>query len=387
MRSATMRKVIAGLAIAAVGVTSANMAQALPAPEPTGFDDVPQVAIGGGSDTTYLVMQRLESLYNATPGCALNTTTASPAKGSCDPAQAQVNTNGNYDHDVMVGAAPIGSGAGINSLLSTGVQYNPPISYARSSRGPNAGLETTELQFWGYARDAIAVTTFGTRLGVSLTKQNLIDIYTCAVTDWSTLGGAPGTIIPWDMNSSSGTRATFASYIGVPFGTCVRKLSTGIAPFENDVKPLLADANTTAANVNDMIWWQSFGNWQTYPYTKNGTVAGAPVNTNLVTVDTVAPSNATVTNGSYPILRSLFHVTKKADAANGTAPDVTGADAGAGGSVREFTRWICKPNTAHATNVVTGRNQRTEIVLAINGEGFQQIPSALRTPGSLCVIP
>jgi uncharacterized protein len=356
-------------------------------PEPSGFDGIPQLIVGGGSDTTYLAMQRLENLYNATPGCALNTTSTSADKGKC-LAGSTDGLKGNYDHDVAVGATPVGSSGGLAALLSSGSQYNPAIDYARASRGPNAGAETQQLNFWGYARDAIVVTSFGNRIGVSLTKQDLKDIYSCTKTNWSQFGSAPGTINPWDMQSSSGTYSVFKAYLdNITFGSCVRKLSTAIAPFENDVKPLLGDPGTTAANVNDMLWFMSFGNWQTYPATKQGTVAGSPVSTNIVAVDGTTPSNATVTNNSYAIVRTLYHVTKAADVAPGVGPDVTGADNGKAGAVRELTRWLCKTSNAqHETNLVTGRGMRTEIVLVINAEGFQQTPAGLRTPGFACAV-
>jgi ABC-type phosphate transport system substrate-binding protein len=383
-------------------------------PGGTGWDLNPDIAVGGGSDTTYLVSQRLEMLYNGAPGCAITTSTTSTNKGRCsDTGAAQTGvTNGNYDHDLMVSAAATGSSAGVNALTATGVQYNPPIDYARSSRGPS-GTETNDVTFWGYARDGIAVITFGTRTGVSLTRQNLIDIYTCQpnADDWSDFGLAPGPIIPWDMNNSSGTFATFRTYLGNPtFGTCVRKLTSGVAPFENDVKPLLADQGPTPGygaddDENNYIWWMSFGNWKQYPFTKNGTVDGAVggtvINSNIVTVEGTTPSDGSLFNSSYAIMRTLYHVTRNTDAdcrqAAGSAgvcdnvgAEVYGTTTGKGGAVREFTEWMCRTaNSQHAVNTVTGRGYRTEIVAAINAEGFQQLSSTvagLRTAGYACEV-
>ncbi len=399
------KKFLFAAALSAVA-TFAGVMPAEAAPPGSGWDDTPDVVVGGGSDTTYLVMQRLEVLFNGTPGCTINTGTSSATKGKCSPAGQTTPTNGNFDHDVFVSATPTGSSAGVNALLPTGVQYNPAIDYARSSRGPS-GTEATDVTFWGYARDAIAVVTFGTRSGVALTKQDLIDIYTCVKTDWSQFGQPAGTIIPWDMNTTSGTYSTFRSWLGNPtFGTCVRKLATtGAGPFENDVKPLLADQGPVAGygaddDENNYLWWISFGNWQTYPYTANGKVdgTGAAISSNLVTVDGTNPSDSTITDGSYAILRTLYHATRELDADCNTVPGtdgvcnnagaaVYGTTTGKGGAVRGFTEWICRTsNTQHQTNPVTGRGYRSEIVTALNLEGFQQVPTGLRTTGYACSV-
>lgn len=403
------------LIFAAALTAFASLAGVVPAeaaPPGSGWDDTPDVVVGGGSDTTYLAMQRLETLYNGTPGCTIDTGTSSATKGKCIAGQT-TPTNGNFDHDVFVGATPTGSSAGVNALLPTGVQYNPAIDYARSSRGPS-GTEANSVTFWGYARDAIAVITFGSRGTVALTRQNLIDIYTCQpnADDWSDFGLPAGPIIPWDMNAASGTTASFKTYTGLTtFGTCVRKLTNGTAPFENDVKPILGDAGpdltlgTADDDENNYIWWISYGAWSKYPYTANGFVdgntAGTAIGSNLVTVEGTLPSANSITNNSYAILRTLYHVTKEADADcntvpgtdgvcnNAGAPTVYGTTTGKGGAVRGFTEWLCRTsNTQQPINSVTGRGYRSEIVSALNAEGFQQVPTTggLRTAGYACAV-
>lgn len=395
-------------------------------PAGSGWDLNPDVVVGGGSDTTWLVSLRLEQLYNASPGCAVVTSGTSVNKGKCSDTTATATgpTTANYDHDLFVSAAPTGSGAGKGALsgLSGQTQYNPAIDYARSSSGAGAG-EADLLTFWGFARDAIAVTTFGTRSGYQLTKQNLQDIYSCTVTDWANLtdsngtnlGLAAGTIIPWDMNTSSGTRSTFVSYLApTTFGPCVRKLTTGVAPLENDVKPILADAgtDTTAGtaddDANNYIWWMSFGTWSTYPYAKNGTDAGQgnTVKSNLVAIPDTngtfnVPSAAAINTNTYGILRTLYQVTRNGDAdcrqtpggtsagnpCDNAANTVYGATSGKAGAVRQFTQFLCsQTNTVLGTNPFTGRGYRSEIVSALNAEGFQQVPAGLRTSGYACAV-
>jgi hypothetical protein len=150
------------------------------------------------------------------------------------------------------------------------------------------------------------------------------------------------------------------------------------------------------------VWWISFGNWITYPYTANGFVdgntAGTPIASNLVTVDGTLPSPASINGNSYAILRTLYHVTRETDADCNTVPGTDGAcnnsgatvygsTTGKGGAVRHFTEWLCRTSNAQQlTNVVTGRGYRSEIVSALNLEGFQQVPNTLRTPGYACSV-
>ena len=411
------KKLILSAAIAALGL-SAGIAPVEAAPPGTGWDNLPDVAVGGGSDTTYQVSQRLEVLYNATPGCTLATSGATV--GLCSSTAAVTPTNGNFDHDMVVSAYPTGSGAGVSGLVGT---YNPTIDFARSSRVGTA-TELLDRTFWGFARDGIAVTTFGSRSGYALTKQNLIDIFTCnplangglGSDDWSDFGFPAGPIIPWDMNNASGTRSSFiVTYLGngtlpnIP-ASCLRKLTTTVPPFENDVKPILADngpdgiANTADDDENNFIWWQSFGNWQTYPYTTGAvpTGAAARVDANLVTVDGVTPSNAsigasTTSPTAYSIGRTLFHVTREADADCNTVvgtegvctagPTVSGTTLGKGGAVRGFTEFLCRTSNAQQQiNPQSGRGYRSEISLAIQAEGFSQVPTNLRTTGYACQV-
>jgi ABC-type phosphate transport system substrate-binding protein len=416
-------KLIVGtLAATAVFGSVAPSAMADP-PADTGWDKTPNVVIGGGSDTTYLVSQRLEVLYNGAPGCAIVTSSSSPLKGLCNDTTAAPTgvTNGNYDHDVFASAAATGSGAGVASLLPPGTNvYNPGIDYARSSRGPQ-GTETNDLTFWGYARDGITVITFGPRAGVALSRQQLIDIFVnCTLNNWSQIPGqAAGPIIPWDMNPSSGTTASFKTYLGsggsqAIFGACTRKLQGGtpqVAPFENDVKPILADAGPDATlgtaddDESNYIWWMSSANWLTYPFTKNGLVngtpGGTPIISNVVTVEGTVPTEGTLFDSSYAIMRTVYQVTRNADAdcrqtpasagaCDNVGSNVYGSTLAKGGAVREFTEFLCRTsNTQQAVNSVTGRGYRSEIVSALNAEGFQQLSgtvAGLRTPGYACSV-
>lgn len=396
---------------AAVGMLGAVIPAAQAAPEPSGWDDVPDIVVSGGSDTTYNVLQDLVPLYDGAPGCLPIRSSSSADKGKCDPAQlGNAPTNGNHDHDIVVNAYPTGSSAGVCVLAGTCPTYNPAIDFARSSRGPS-GSELNTTTFWGFARDGIALLSFGGRpagnIGTSASDAAnvLFDIWTCAITDWSQIPGytgAAGPIIPWGMNASAGTFSSFRDYIrsnstragagtfdpNTSGAACVRQLVGNIQPEENDAKPILADAgpdgvaNTADDDDTKFIWWGSFAEYSSRPFKRS--------TGQFFTVANIRPEPASLSTtgaGQYPINRIVYHVTKNTDAdTTGTGPEVIGADSGKGGAVREFTEWLCKGSANHAVDPNTGLNYRSAITAAYAFNGFVQVPTSLRTSGYFCSV-
>jgi hypothetical protein len=461
-------------------MTSIGSAFATP-PTGYGFDDTPHVAVGGGSDTTYQAQLGLTQLYMSTSisGCQ-HITTVGPTLDQCNPTGTpETDTNlGDYQGDTFAQANPVGSSAGVASLngaanvtepgavhptnitcpnLTVITSTGPNVDFARSSRAPkttsgNSACSGNELDidtFWGYAEDGVQVIAFDTTRGSqlqaqaspSLSAQQLFDIWNCtghggvsgAGTQliWSdlipSLAGTPSgnaLVSPWGMNSSSGTFATFQSYIttnatGVPTGwspdgqACDRKLTSGLFPLENDVKGPLNDPATLSTdpastdNPDNWIWWGSFGAMGAFPFLSNFTRGGTTFNATPSPVNGILPSSAGVIANTYPINRTLYHVTLKRDAdcaktagvcdfvgnpgpalpTSGTDLNVTGGTTGVSGAVREYTRFLCRQSAAQqGLNPYTGINNFSEITTRLNNAGFTVVPSALRTAGSRCQV-
>jgi ABC-type phosphate transport system substrate-binding protein len=448
----------AGAALALVGIAGAAPVGATP-PTGYGFDNIPHLIVGGGSDTTYRALVSLTDLWNGSPGCKVITAVGSTL-GQCEAnAAAETNTLGSYQHDTVAQANPVGSGAGIASLNGFGgaayAGTNTNVNFARSSRAPKrtggsctGGDELTCDTFWGFAQDGIEVMVFNARNSVqskaspAMTPAELANIWNCTYAKWSdvpSLGivaasAEDGPIVPWGMNASSGTYATFKDYLinngsaGAAFtpnaGVCDHKLTNGDYPFENDIKPILNDvlANgipadglpaglstdpNSKANPINWIWFGSFGELSAFKYKSSATVGGTAYTAYPAPVNGVLPSSSGIFNNTYPIGRTLYHVTLKGDAdcpktsgacdfngnvgpvINATTNDlsVVGASSGTGGAVREFTRWLCRTGSArHAIDPYTGKNYVTEIGSAISGSGFTAVPNALKTPGSACLV-
>lgn len=455
-----------GLLLAAVALTLGTLAMATPAgaspPSDYGFDNTAHTIIGAGSDTTYKAMVGITDLYDGSRGCEVST--AGTTINQCvvpNPNNPETNTLGNYEHDTVAQANPAGSGAGIDTLNGVaGKSYSGTTgghpNFARSSREPKgtgggspctnevgAGCDT----FWGFAQDGVEVMAFNARAtqlqglaSPALTKVTLQKIFNCTFTNWGQVTGDHVNddnrpIVPWRMNTASGTYATFQTYLGTSnldsdLAGCAnsKQLSNGTNPLENNVAPLIANqgVNTTPTDVNNpenWIWWGSAGELAAFPFKAKATGSNSVVySSSDVPVEGIRPNGSTIVDQSYPIGRTLYHVTLKADADcvntdPGGSPattdcdfgytdgsghhgqdgplisgsnfdlNVIGGTSGTSGAVREFTRFLCRPTVSqHTTDPYTGVNNFLGITSAITKAGYQNVPTSLRTPGSRCHV-
>jgi ABC-type phosphate transport system substrate-binding protein len=371
-------KVLAASALAVATLIGVAGVAGATAPEPTGFDDVNDQVVGAGSDTTYPFITRSDRLYNESQGCETINTAGDANLGKClTPANSATAVKGNWDHDFFVEKYPTGSGSGLKALQLG------QVDYARSSRAPKTSGES-DLNFWAFGKDGLVIATYGTRTPGNITKAQIQSIWSCGTTSWQTITGNPAdagkTIQPWGMNGASGTKATFDTYLGFDAnaGLCVKKLTSGIYPFENDVKPILADA---AVDVNNMIWWSSYAEFKSWSYKRQSGQSWS--------VDGVAPGNTSILNNSYTLTRFVYHVTKKVDVSDPGAgnENLTGADTGKAGAVREYTRFLCKGASSHDNNDFTGNTNYQELTNIYSDTGYQRLPTTERTNGICRLVP
>jgi ABC-type phosphate transport system substrate-binding protein len=403
-----IKSLVAGALAAATLITGAGTAGAL-APEPTGSDDLPDTFVAGGSDTTYRINQEFDVVYNQAKGCeTINGFPTTPAGNTrkCvgfdgSVANGQTDIKGNWDHDISVQAFPTGSSTGVKQLLAG------ELDAARSSRGPSSG--ESAANFWGIGKDGLSVVTYGSRSVGNLTLAQLQGIWNCSITTWDQITGNAAdvgqTIEPIGMNSASGTKATFQSFLGFDpnAGACVRKVDTDGAggaapffPFENDSKPV-ENSPTTINNINNAVWWMSWASFRAFPFLRGSAQQW--------TINGIAPGSTTISNNTYPFTRFIFQVTKKVDATPSAAgsddvwgatvagtpalytPDATVASGGKPGAVREFTEFLCKNSANHTVNDYSGLSNFVELGNRYTLTGFIRVPAAERTNGVCKVVP
>lgn len=194
---------------------------------PAQADPATAIIAAGGSDTT----EQLMSQYLTTlPGLPVGfrrpqfNIPAQPLTPYLVPnedspgAGCDTNADGNVSWATAAPpgeqAAPNGSSSGISKLVQQATAGQNCMDIARSSRGPRA-TDNAALHFYNFALDAIAPMTPGPYAPVSITKQQIKDIFlgspvgTCSVTNWSQVGGGDYPVTPYLPQAGSGTRAEF----------------------------------------------------------------------------------------------------------------------------------------------------------------------------------
>jgi len=125
----------------------------------------------------------------------------------------------------------------------------------------------------------------------SLTSQQIASIYSGKVTDWAALGGTAGTIIPLVREKGSSARTTFENVIfsGKPtYYSGVLEISGG-----DQMRQSIGSQKMAIGMIG-----------------LSGDEA-VPAGMRALSVDGVAPSRATLSDGTYKLRRPLFLLTAK----------------------------------------------------------------------------
>ncbi|WP_377271830.1 PstS family phosphate ABC transporter substrate-binding protein [Peterkaempfera sp. SMS 1(5)a] len=296
-----MRMVKKSLLLAA---TAASLAVVMPgtalASEPT-----PPVSdssiVFAGSDTTEYVIDAIATAYNAQSPAPARNAYSYLAEGT---ATLQTKTSASATL-----ARPVGSGAGISALLdvnntntlnASGTRTH--VDVARSSSDPSAG--PSSLLFVPFAVDAVTwAAKSGGNAPANLTTQQLHDIYSCTVTNWSAVGGTSGTIAPVLPQANSGTRKMFLSKIGVTTpGTCVTSNDSIV---ENEG----TNAVFTGANAANVLVPYATSKFIAQENQLPNAAADLRGSLTLRQVNSVAPRNADGTlNSGFPYKREVYNV-------------------------------------------------------------------------------
>ena len=143
---------------------------------------------------------------------------------------------------------------------------------------------------------SIPIGASGTGVGVNvansvqgLTKDQVAKIFTGQITDWKDVGGTPGKIRVLLREPEASTRAAFESYF---FGT---------------TKPVYAKDAIEVFQIDETV--KAIGSFKDSigMMTMNATAFSA-ADMKLLTIDNVAATRVTLSNGTYPIRRPLYLV-------------------------------------------------------------------------------
>lgn len=111
--------------------------------------------------------------------------------------------------NITVQAEFVGSGAGIEAV------NNGSADIGNSSRNLTDEEKAEGIAENIVAIDGIAVVVDPANTAADLTKQQLTDIYSGAVTNWSEVGGSDSPIVVVGREAGSGTRSAFEEILGL----------------------------------------------------------------------------------------------------------------------------------------------------------------------------
>ena len=228
----------------------------------------------------------------STPDAATSTTELSGSvatDGSTSMEKVIGNLKEQFEKDnggnVTVSYDATGSGAGIEAVTNGSCDIGL-ASRALKDEEKAGGLTETIV-----ALDGIAVIVNGENSVTDLSLDEIAAIYTGEVTDWSAHGSEAGAIAVIGRESGSGTRDGFESITGTK-DTCV------LAQELNSTGAVIEAVRTTPGAIG---------------YASLSAVEGQEGIT-VLTVDGVAPSEATVLDGTYQIQRPFVFATRTDEA-------------------------------------------------------------------------
>ena len=156
-----------------------------------------------------------------------------------------------------------------------------------------------ELEMTAIGTDAL-VFIASLENGVSnLTQQQIEEIYTGNITNWSQVGGEDHDIIPYQRNKDSGSQTLFDKLI--PLGDKLME-----APEETKIGSMigLLEAVADYDNSKDAL------GYTVYYYLSN--MEGEKLNrSKILDVDGIEPSNETIASGQYPYVNDFYVVIRK----------------------------------------------------------------------------
>ena len=181
-----------------------------------------------------------------------------------------------------------GSGTGIAALINGTTDIaqasRPMTEDERTKARTNRGAEIVEVPI---ALDSLAVFVHGSNPVQTLTIAQIADIYSGKTKNWSAVGGRNAPIVMYGRESSSGTYDYFREHV----------LNKG------DFAPAVQTLQGTAAIINAVGRDRNGVGYGGIAYAKD--VRAIAIKTSDG-ASGVAPSAASVADGTYPLSRKLF---------------------------------------------------------------------------------
>ena len=229
-------------AVAALVAGTVTTATAAPNDPPKGVTPQAFNIVGVGSNTTQFVMDQISTDFNKTIPAKTHSAghpwffswdAVPPGSTSSAPTKIRPKKG------CPVTTRPNGSTAGWTALKANqkdGVDFCMDFARSSGARNPLAPKAGKGGLLWvAFAKDAITWSARASNHGgsdapASLTKAQLVGIFTCKTTNWNQVGGKNGAIKVFLPQPGSGTLSTWEKFMGITtLGSCVSQ-----APEENE---------------------------------------------------------------------------------------------------------------------------------------------------------
>ena len=228
-------------------------------------------------------------------GCGSNGTTSTPTStpaASSTPVQSQTTTlSGTVNTDGSTSMESV-----VKALAEAFMEQNPDVTVNYSGTGSGTGIQaaidgTVDLVLASralniVALDGVAVVVNPENGVTDLTVEQIAQIFTGEITNWSELGGADAEIAVFGREAGSGTRGAFEEIVGVE----------DACKYTNEYSSTGDVIGNVASNPNGIGY---------------ASLSAVDDTVKAVAVNGVTPSEDTVKDGSYEIQRPFVMVTKE----------------------------------------------------------------------------
>ena len=219
-------------------------------------------------------------MCTAMVGCSKSESVATDGSTSMSKVIESLSEAFGEETGIEVTYNATGSGAGIEAVLAGRCDIGLSSRDLKEEEKEN-GLEGTILAY-----DGIAIIVHPDNPVTDLSIETIANIYTGEITNWKDVGGNDGEIVLIGREANSGTRDGFESITGTEDKCKYRQECTSTG-----------DVITAVSSNPSAIGYAS--------------LASVKDSVKAVSVDEVAPSEATVKDGSYAVQRPFVLVTKK----------------------------------------------------------------------------
>ena len=236
----------------------------------TPSDDTPNASTSQGAGTSTPETEEISGTVNTDGSTSM-----------ADVMSAFTESFGVLYPDVTINYTASGSGSGITNALAGTVDIGLSSRALTDEEKAEGAVENI------VALDGVAIVVNPENTAAtSLTVEQIAQIYNGTITNWSELGGADAPIAVIGRDAASGTRGAFEEIVGVE-DACV---------YTNEYESTGEVIGSVAGNPNAI-----------------GYASLSAVDDSVVAVEVngVAPSEATVADGTYEIQRPFVMVTKE----------------------------------------------------------------------------